>query len=338
MSKRWSVDSSIWIMAVKRSRKKAASDNEAGSKKARTQANSKQKANAVAGKKRQRNAAAGNGGDKKAKVSTSRVQKDVAPLTMQSTSKPAQTASRSPGWQKLKKGAITKILSSVAPEAAPNLDTSKSWQSNVNNIASKITAVTAFADPTGGYTLGGERLKLVSRVPPSHTCVPQVVMLDDQMKTVTTFGRAKSNDVMLDSTRNECGISRSHCLIRREPNFKYSLVDERSLNGTYVNDVRVKHKELSFGDRVTFGGPPNTKVGDVRPQPRSEFVYEFEKSAAEEEENAQSWLMNQIDGLREMSERLTFLVVGASLVAYVVSALARGESFVKVVQDIVPGI
>jgi len=55
------------------------------------------------------------------------------------------------------------------------------------------------------------------------------------------------------------------------------VVHDNSLNGTFVNDVKIDGSaELHDGDIITFGGGSQIKAGTVLRQPESEFVYLFE--------------------------------------------------------------
>jgi pSer/pThr/pTyr-binding forkhead associated (FHA) protein len=51
-------------------------------------------------------------------------------------------------------------------------------------------------------------------------------------------------------------ISAQHCVIRQVPeNSLFEVEDRHSLNGTYVNNVRVGKALLSHGDRISIGDP-----------------------------------------------------------------------------------
>jgi|SRR5215211_272776 len=77
----------------------------------------------------------------------------------------------------------------------------------------------------------------------------QVVDLDDQESTVT-IGRRVDNDVAL-SWDND--VSRRHAELRRIPE-GWTLVDEGSSNGSYLNGRRVTgHQPLREGDVLRFG-------------------------------------------------------------------------------------
>ena len=47
-------------------------------------------------------------------------------------------------------------------------------------------------------------------------------------------------------------VSRRHALIEKEGD-RFIITDLGSRNGTFVNDIKVKKRELKHGDRVTVG-------------------------------------------------------------------------------------
>jgi len=64
----------------------------------------------------------------------------------------------------------------------------------------------------------------------------------------TTIGRNPESDIFLD----DITVSRNHALISRKTD-GYYIQDQSSLNGTYVNRVRVETQKLSDGDQVQIG-------------------------------------------------------------------------------------
>jgi hypothetical protein len=96
-------------------------------------------------------------------------------------------------------------------------------------------------------------------------------------KTVISIGRSRSNTISIASK----AVSRTHVRIElaREG---WTATDLGSLNGTYVNDIRITNAFLSDGDKVTIGAytilfspepPLETSEEEVRPaaaQPESE--------------------------------------------------------------------
>jgi len=182
------------------------------------------------------------------------------------------------------------------------------WAKNINII----NAVKAFAEPTQQYQLGGERLKSVCTVVPSRP-IPSTIPLDDTNKLVCTIGRQHANDVCLNSLRYKDVISRRHAKIVHDPvAHTWTLTDLGSLNGTFVNNIRVSNRVLQFGDELVFGGPPGTKLGDIRPQPESEFRFRFEKYTAdgntEEAKEEEVGLRTVLDTLKEVQEYGSIIV------------------------------
>jgi predicted nucleic acid-binding Zn-ribbon protein len=64
----------------------------------------------------------------------------------------------------------------------------------------------------------------------------------------TRIGRSLAADVRLDDPT----VSRRHALIVRHPE-GVRLLDDRSLNGVFVNDARVESKILRDGDEIIIG-------------------------------------------------------------------------------------
>src|SRR5436309_13476385 len=68
--------------------------------------------------------------------------------------------------------------------------------------------------------------------------------------TRTAFGRSESCDVCLADP--EKSISRNHFFIEREADIFY-LVDNNSVNGTWLNGQKITRAELSDGDQIRAG-------------------------------------------------------------------------------------
>lgn len=67
-------------------------------------------------------------------------------------------------------------------------------------------------------------------------------------KDVTSAGRHPESDIFLD----DITVSRRHAEIKRtEPGFR--ITDMGSLNGTYVNKLRVEETDLNSGDEIQIG-------------------------------------------------------------------------------------
>lgn len=67
-------------------------------------------------------------------------------------------------------------------------------------------------------------------------------------RDVVTLGRARSNDIRIDSS----AVSRDHARLLISSG-NVTLIDVSSTNGCYVNDQRVKRQRLRDGDLVRIG-------------------------------------------------------------------------------------
>ncbi|KAI3409881.1 hypothetical protein GPALN_006255 [Globodera pallida] len=109
-----------------------------------------------------------------------------------------------------------------------------------------------------------------------------MILLDKQTK----IGRnPELVDVVLHSVVHSNMISRDHSEIVGETDGKGQFVryyiSDRSLNGTYVNDTRVKENVLlREGDLIKFGHVNGAaiKPGEHAPQHTAEFIFRFERS------------------------------------------------------------
>ncbi len=68
-------------------------------------------------------------------------------------------------------------------------------------------------------------------------------------KEVTTAGRDEHSDLLLD----DVSVSRHHAIFTRTASGRVTLRDLNSLNGTYVNGVRVEETTLHSADEVQIG-------------------------------------------------------------------------------------
>lgn len=71
----------------------------------------------------------------------------------------------------------------------------------------------------------------------------------DLTDPVITVGRLPENTISIANM----GISRRHFRIEEDADHNYTLIDQNSLNATYVNDSKVKNCALSDGDRISVG-------------------------------------------------------------------------------------
>lgn len=66
---------------------------------------------------------------------------------------------------------------------------------------------------------------------------------------VTHIGRAFTADIRLEAAN----VSRRHAIVLREGNV-VQVLDDRSVNGVWMNSERVERAVLTPGDRFTVGG------------------------------------------------------------------------------------
>lgn len=78
-------------------------------------------------------------------------------------------------------------------------------------------------------------------------------------KNVTRVGRHPDSDIFLD----DITVSRRHAEFRTAGD-RYLVVDDGSLNGTYVNKERIDEARLSTGDEVQIGKYKMIFVGASR--------------------------------------------------------------------------
>ncbi len=64
-----------------------------------------------------------------------------------------------------------------------------------------------------------------------------------------SIGRSTESSIFLDDVT----VSRSHAQIKREDSGAFVLVDNASLNGTYLNNVSVEKNVLKNGDEIQIG-------------------------------------------------------------------------------------
>ena len=105
------------------------------------------------------------------------------------------------------------------------------------------TKVTPFAEPTVGTGSGQDCLVVIYA--PSSNQLGKRFSLGEG---TTRIGRGTENDVVLYSD----SVSRRHARIERRID-GYRLLDTRSTNGTYVNDVLVTDYQLCRGDQIKIG-------------------------------------------------------------------------------------
>jgi len=102
-------------------------------------------------------------------------------------------------------------------------------------------------DETGNPTMGVEAVRSVDLllVNSGPTAGARFEVADAEVSA----GRATSSDIFLDDVT----VSRTHARFVRTESGRLAVQDAGSLNGTYVNGVRVDEKFLESGDEIQIG-------------------------------------------------------------------------------------
>lgn len=83
----------------------------------------------------------------------------------------------------------------------------------------------------------------------------------------TTIGRKEGNSLVLNSDR----VSRVHAVIDWDGD-QYSVTDNDSLNGTFVNGKRVRRQALRNGDMLSIGDCEMRFLYDTRALPEQQAL------------------------------------------------------------------
>lgn len=96
----------------------------------------------------------------------------------------------------------------------------------------------------------------------------QIEEFDFKKYNELTLGRATSSDIQFDLDLDTV-VGREHAKIVKESSRKFTLMDNESQNGLYVNKIRVKGQaDLRPGDEVQVGTSGPVFVFDVDPRPQ----------------------------------------------------------------------
>ncbi len=96
----------------------------------------------------------------------------------------------------------------------------------------------------------------------------QIEEFDFEKYNELTLGRSTTSDIQFDLDLDTV-VGREHAKIVKESNRKFTLVDNDSRNGIYVNKTRVKDQtDLRPGDEVQVGTSGPVFVFDVDPRPQ----------------------------------------------------------------------
>jgi len=117
---------------------------------------------------------------------------------------------------------------------------------------------------------------LVLTCPAPTLDIPRRVRLVPGCGSTVKFGRDTSKvNVWLDSKKVPNMISRLHAFCEWKPPNSWQIRDNGSVNGIFVNDVKVLQQTLRVDDVITFGGGAKLGLGQSLSQPYSEFTYKY---------------------------------------------------------------
>ena len=117
----------------------------------------------------------------------------------------------------------------------------------------------------GPHWQRGARQEGSSNLPPLRLVLQPSGLVLEIVETNTIVGRHSSSGVRLPLP----DVSRQHCRFIYEDG-QWHVLDLKSLNGVYVNEVKVEHAPLQVQDRVRIGG----------------FIFEVEKESRESDHAA----------------------------------------------------
>lgn len=118
------------------------------------------------------------------------------------------------------------------------------------NFCSACGSALADGEPTGAYPIVGVDIPGTNEVGQliitrGGTAGSRFALSDGK----TTIGRHPKSNIFLD----DITVSRYHAVVEQGSDGLYSLTDDGSLNGTYVNGARIDTTTLREGDQLQVG-------------------------------------------------------------------------------------
>jgi transcriptional regulator with GAF, ATPase, and Fis domain len=141
-----------------------------------------------------------------------------------------------------------------------------------------------------------------------------------------SIGRDPNNVVAI----SDPSVSRKHCLLRRETDGRFQIVDLESRNGTVVNGVTVKEQWLRHGDEIATGDSVFVFLveEDDRVLPASRVEFDDRKPTAE------TRVINPKDVVYLQPDRLLRELPSSSPLARNLSALLKISRVVHAIRDL----
>ena len=131
---------------------------------------------------------------------------------------------------------------------------------------------------------------------------------------------------------SNASVSRRHALIEKEGD-KFIIADLGSRNGTFVNDVPVKRRELQHGDRVKIGESQFFFLFEDSDEPARTSEIRFDDSQIV---SGSTVRMTYSDALYLMARDLSALMKVSTTINAIRSARELQESLLRLVFEVVP--
>ena len=138
-----------------------------------------------------------------------------------------------------------RVCPECGAEVSPDMKFCAECGTKVEVGQSTVSYAPSFGEEVDATTAGAEGASLIEMDQVEGTAGRRMHDLGDE---VVTVGRGQESSIFLDDVT----VSRKHAEITRERS-GYMIRDIGSLNGTYVNRVRVDAVDLRNGDEIQVG-------------------------------------------------------------------------------------
>ena len=138
-----------------------------------------------------------------------------------------------------------RVCPECGAEVSPDMNFCAECGTKLEAGQSTVSYAPSFNDEVEATTAGAEGAALIEMDQVEGTAGRRMHDLGDE---VVTVGRGQESSIFLDDVT----VSRKHAEIMHEQS-RYRIRDVGSLNGTYVNRVRVDAVDLRNGDEIQVG-------------------------------------------------------------------------------------
>ncbi len=141
----------------------------------------------------------------------------------------------------------------------------------------------------------------------------------------TSIGREPYNQLSIPDP----AVSRRHCIIQSDSS-RIRIIDQESLNGTFVNNVPVKDRPLEHGDQIKIGASLFLCLLDEKERPSEDTVRLDEDTVA----TASTLLLRREDALYLQPEKLQAASLPRERIARDLNALLRFSTSINSLRDL----